>query len=258
LRIVLNADDFGLDADTVRATIACFEAGQLTSASLMPGMPAFDEAVSFARAHPEFSYGVHLTFVGGGDERSSAPPAEIPALVDADGRFPATNPVRAKALLRRLPEDQIEREVGAQVEAVRDRGIPVSHVDSHRHLHKYAPFRAALARALPRLGIERVRNVQDLYVRRPLLSPTFLFGKAWRRALMRRFTTTDHFYMPRWGGDPDWTPILASLPRDGTLEVGSHPGREEGWRDAERRALEAFAQAAAAQGHELVPWTAIG
>ena len=111
MRIVLTADDFGLDADTVRATIACFEAGQLTSASLMPGMPAFDEAVAFATAHPEFSYGVHLTFVGGGDERSSAPPAEIPALVDEHGRFPATAPGRVKALLHRLPQDQIEREV---------------------------------------------------------------------------------------------------------------------------------------------------
>ena len=53
-----------------------------------------------------------------------------------------------------------------------DAGVPVSHVDSHRHLHKYGPFAGALRRVLPGLGIERVRNVQDVYLRRRLLSPT--------------------------------------------------------------------------------------
>ena len=83
--IVLHADDFGASADTVRATIECFE-GALTSASIMPAMPATAEAVEFARAHPDLDVGVHLTFVGEGDERPLSPPEEIPGLVDEHGR----------------------------------------------------------------------------------------------------------------------------------------------------------------------------
>jgi predicted glycoside hydrolase/deacetylase ChbG (UPF0249 family) len=260
MRIVLNADDFGFSADTVDATIACFEQGVLTSASLMSGMPATEQALDFARAHPEFSYGVHLTFVGDGAEHSAAPSAEVPELVDATGRFPSTNVVRLRALLGRLPQSQIEREVEAQVESVRNRGVNVSHVDSHRHLHKYGPFRSALGSVLPRLGIQRVRNIQDVYLRRPLRSPTYWFGGVWRRRLMPLFTTTDHFYMATSTRETDWTPLLdalAALSSTATLEVGAHPGYDEHWRAVERTAVSAFARAAVERGHTLVPWTEI-
>jgi predicted glycoside hydrolase/deacetylase ChbG (UPF0249 family) len=258
VRIVLNADDFGFSADTVRATIECFEQGELTSASLMAGMPATEDAIAFALSRPEFSYGVHLTFVGDGTERAAASPEEVSALVaDADGHLPPTNVVRLRALLRRLPQTQIEREVVAQISAIRDRGVSISHIDSHRHLHKYKPFREALVRVLPGLGIERVRNVQDVYLRRPLTSPTYWFGRAWRRELMRAFTTTQHFYMPTSTADTDWIGVLSALPRAETLEVGVHPGYAEPWRVGERDSLGAFAAAAIAQGHELVPWTSI-
>ena len=40
MRIIINADDFGMDEDTVRATIECLEAGALTGATIMPNMPA--------------------------------------------------------------------------------------------------------------------------------------------------------------------------------------------------------------------------
>ena len=40
MRLVLNADDFGYSDDTVEATIECFACGALTSATIMPAMPA--------------------------------------------------------------------------------------------------------------------------------------------------------------------------------------------------------------------------
>jgi predicted glycoside hydrolase/deacetylase ChbG (UPF0249 family) len=261
VRIILNADDFGFSQDTVRATIECFERGALTSATIMPNMPASPEALEFARRHPEHTYGVHLTFVGDGFEQPVSRPDEIPALVDARGRLPTTNRARARALFRLQPVDQIEREVAAQIRAVRDGGVAVTHVDSHRHLHKFAPFRLALRRTLPRFGISRVRNVQDVYLRRPLTSPTFWLGHMWRRSLMREFDTTDHFYMPASAGDESWQeliPWISAQPQSRTLEVGVHPGFEEDWRDHERRSTESFAQGAASQGHTLVDWRDIG
>jgi predicted glycoside hydrolase/deacetylase ChbG (UPF0249 family) len=260
VRIVVNADDFGLSQDTVRATIECFEQGVLTSASIMATMEATDEAIGFARAHPEFSFGVHLTFVGDGSERACSDPADVRHLVDAEGRLAPTNRVRLRAALRRIPVSEIAQETAAQVSAVQDAGVRVSHVDSHRHLHKYALFREGLERALPQLGVSRVRNVQDVYVRRPLLSPTRLFGGSWRRRLMQSFTTTDHFYMPASTGDASWESVwsrLESLPPDATVEVGVHPGYD-GWRNDERVAVAAFAGEARRRGHDLVPWHAIG
>src|ERR671922_2946900 len=85
VRIVVNADDFGASTETVAATIDSFEAGSLTSATIMPTMPAAEQALAFARGRPDWSFGVHLTFVGNGDERCAADPAAVRALVDEAG-----------------------------------------------------------------------------------------------------------------------------------------------------------------------------
>ena len=259
MRIVVNADDFGASVETVAATIECFERGALTSATIMPTMPAADEALAYARDRPDKSFGVHLTFVGKGEERCAAAPGDIPGLVDDGGRFPPATPVRLRALLRRLPVAQLEREIVAQLSLVRSSGVEISHVDSHRHLHKLAPFQAALRSVLPRFGIERVRTVQDVYLRRPLLGATYWLGSFWRRPLRRSFRTTDHFYMPASTGDLGWADDLLGRVGDlpgATLEVGVHPGFE-GWRDDERRSATSLSARAGELGHELVTWREI-
>jgi predicted glycoside hydrolase/deacetylase ChbG (UPF0249 family) len=255
--VVLNADDFGSSSDTVRATIDCFDAGVLTSATIMPGMPSTEEALAFARTRPDLSFGVHLTLTGDGTERPIA--NDVPELTRPDGTLLPTRTMRLRALAHRLPLDQLERELTAQIELVRQAGVPVSHVDSHRHLHKLGSVRTALARVLPRLGIRRVRNVQDVYLGRPLTSPTYWLGPLWRRQVMRVASTTTHFYMPTGTGDVEWDRGLLERVSalSGSLEVGVHPGTVDEWRAAEARAVAAFAAGARERGHRLVPWTEI-
>ncbi|MCS6914168.1 MAG: ChbG/HpnK family deacetylase [Myxococcales bacterium] len=256
MRIILNADDFGHSVATVQATIDCFAQGALSSASIMPRMPATQQALAFARAHPEWSFGVHLTFVTDDEERPLLPPARLPHLCRPDGRFRSSNQVRLLGLLRRIPPDEIAREMEAQLAFVRDHGVPISHVDSHGHTHKFAPFRQALEQVLPRFSVRRVRNVQDLYLRRPLRSPTFWLGPMWRRALMARFVTTDQFFMPTSAGDVAWAEPLLRAARGPTLEVGVHPGPDGGepFRAAERRELLHLAALLRGSGHTIISW----
>ena len=235
MRLILHADDFGSSSDTVRATIECFEQGALTSASIMPGMPATAQATEFARAHPELDFGVHLTFVGGRG-RTSALGAE---------RDPGARPSRRETSARRASSGsgrfctasrstRSSSELVRQVEAVRDAGVEITHVDSHRHMHKLPSFRQALERALPRLGIRRVRAVQDVYLSRPLGSPTYWLGPRWARRLARAFSTTDHFYMPTSRGRHE---LGASARRDRPPSRRTDDGGRafipgfESWRD---------------------------
>lgn len=251
--LIVNADDFGMDAETVEATIECFQRGALTSATIMPNMAATDEAVAFARRHPQFSFGVHLTFAGRGEERPVSDPAAVPTLITADGLFPSSRSVRLRALARRIAVDQIGREVEAQIGRVRDAGVAISHVDSHFHIHKFGPFLAALEQVLPRFGIRRVRTAQDWYITRQYRSPTYWYGAVWKHRIQRRFDTTDHFFMPTNVADAEGIDSLIPRMAVGTLEVGGHPGRTS-WRDAERRALERLSAGASAAGHRLVSW----
>jgi predicted glycoside hydrolase/deacetylase ChbG (UPF0249 family) len=257
VRIILNADDFGLSDDTVVATVDAFEAGLLSSATIMPASPATERACAFARSRPEFSFGVHLTLVGDGDERPVSSPEDVPGLVDRAGQLHRTNNLRLRALFGAVDEEQVAREVQAQVEHVQSQGVAVSHVDSHRHLHKYGPILRGLTRGLSHVGLTRVRAVQDLYLRKPLVSVTRVLGSRWRRNVAERFATTDHFYMPATAGDTDWRallPLLSELPVRATLEIGVHPGQIEEWRRAERKGLAAFVPAALAEGHAVATW----
>jgi len=254
--VILAADDFGLSAHTVERTVAAFEAGALTSASIMANVPETEAAAAWAAAHPEHSFGVHLCFSTDDVERPVLAPSDIPDLVDAQGRFLASNTMRKRGLLNRLPVDQIAREMAAQIARVRDLGVALSYVDSHGHLHKFAPFRRALAEVLPRFGIRRVRTAQNVYLRRPLKSPTYWLGPGWSRAIAWDFVTTEHFYMPASTGDVDWAaPVLARLCRlDGVAEVGVHPGLDVAWRENDDRGAHAFAEAARAAGVALIGW----
>ena len=236
LQLIVNADDFGQSDDTVEATIECFEAGALTSASVIPGMPATERAVEFARAHAELGFGVHLTLCAEPLWRPVSDPALVPSLVRPDGTLLSTREVRVKALAGRLATDELEREIDAQIRLVAEAGVPVWHVDSHRHLHKLAAVRKALERVLPRHGIRRVRAVQDVYVRRALGSPTYWLGRSWRRSVRRAFETSEHFFMPSKDDEPWARPLAAVIDgmEAGSLEVGVHPGRAEAWRDRDR------------------------
>jgi chitin disaccharide deacetylase len=254
--ILINADDFGLSDETVEATIECFERGALTSATIMPGMPATARALAYARSHPELAFGAHLTFVRNPLEQPLSTPDAVPSLVNAHGKLLQARVVRRRALLRRLPVSELEHEMEAQFAVLRDAGVPLSHVDSHRHLHKFAPFREALTH----LGIRRVRAVQDVWLRRPATSPTYWLGSRWRRRLAERFVTTDHFFMAGVSDEP-WNTTLLDKIEDlpgATLEIGVHPGRTDLWRQRDLTAVAAFAAAARERGHRLVSWATFG
>ena len=71
----------------------------------------------------------------------------MPDLTRPDGSFLPSRTMRLRALAP-AAADRLERELTAQIELVRGSGVPVSHVDSHRHLHKLGSVQAALARVL--------------------------------------------------------------------------------------------------------------
>lgn len=256
MRIITNADDFGMDEDTVRATIECLEAGALTSATIMPSMPGTALAAEYAKAHPEKSFGAHLTYVTDTVEAPLCDAATLPTLASPDGKFLESQTTRLNAMRNRIAVEEIERETAAQLQRLVDLGVRLSHVDSHGHLHKFRPFREALANVLPRFGITRVRNVQNVYLKKPFKSPTFWLGRWWRARIMKRFDTTADFFMPQSESlDTSWTTRLLERPaRAATMEVGVHPGYREPWRDAERRAITEFAAQARRAGHALIGW----
>ncbi len=201
----------------------------MSSATMMPNMPAFARAAAFAREHPEFSYGLHLCLT---DERPVSDPAAIPTLVAPDGCFWKTAEFFQRALTGRIAGADIRREALAQLTRMQERGLTVRHLDAHGHVHKAALVPCALHRVLGASGIATVRRTQNLFYKRPRLSRRCfnLVANTFIRLLGR---TTDYFLMVAGTLDESdtcwWERCLEWLP-EGVTEIGIHPGWDEPWR----------------------------
>lgn len=260
MRVILHADDFGYDKDTTCATIELLECGALTSATIMPTMPAAEEAIAYAAAHKQFSFGVHLTYVDG------LKPALLKkgsTLLDAKGLFYPSNDVRKKAIKLALKKEDIVEESLAQIEIVRKGGVEISHLDSHGHLHKFPSFLLALSEIKKCIGIERVRRVQNVFITKPGFSPTTILNKCFDWSIAHSSRTTDYFYMSANNLDTNWADAIIAqmdcLPQNATMEIGVHPGHadseDERWRIAEYRDVMDFAEKIRKQGkHQIITW----
>ena len=230
-RIIVNADDFGLNDHTVEWTIKGFECGALTSATIMAGMPATDKAVEYAKAHPQFSFGVHFYLV---DETPMCKPEEIPSMIDPKtGKLWQTRKFILRNFAGLIKVEDLKREMRAQYLAIKNVGVPISHVDGHGHNHRLPQSIKALAELKDELGFTKVRRCQDLSVvggKLGLLS-RLINGPMQKRLADGGFVMTDHFLMNAGHtSDSKWfSKALEGLP-EGVTEIGVHPGIDEAWR----------------------------
>ena len=136
--LVVHADDLGIDPSVTAGAIRAWRDGILTSASVLPSGPDWEDSSEALRAAPGLDLGVHLSVCEG---HSVLPRSEVPSLVDADGRFPSSlATVLRRGLLGRIRADELRAEWGAQIERALQAGHRISHLDGHKHLHLFPPF----------------------------------------------------------------------------------------------------------------------
>lgn len=196
--LIVNADDFGLNPAANAGIIECHRAGSVTSTTLMANGPAFEEAVALARENPALGVGLHFNLSWG---RPVCDTGQVPDLVDSEGCFHSREVLLRRSLAAGLPDEQIERELEAQLGRLRNHGIDVTHIDSHQHVHAFRPVFAAVAALCQR---------ESLPMRVPWVAPEQGTGlkrrlrRAVLAALLRRSVT-------RWQGRVRWNDGLGSV-----------------------------------------------
>jgi chitin disaccharide deacetylase len=222
--LIVTADDFGLHVAVNRAVEQATREGVLTAASLMVGAPAAADAVQRARDLPGLAVGLHLVLADGW---SVLPQRSIPALVDAEGRF-GNNMVRDGVRFFALPavRRQLEAEIRAQFQAFADTGLPLDHVNAHKHFHLHPTLLDMLLRIGEEFGVPAVRLPRE-----PawgLLSPWVAIMR--RRLRAARMAHNDYVFGMSGSGSMDEArllEILAKLP-DGVTEIYLHPADQSG------------------------------
>jgi hopanoid biosynthesis associated protein HpnK len=175
-RLIVNADDFGRSRSINDAVIRAHKEGILTTASLMVNEPAFEEAVTLAKANPALGVGLHLTLLCG---HSSLAAEQIPGLVNGNREF-TNNPGGAgfRYFFRRELRKQLRAEIHAQFQKFRDTGLPLDHVNGHLHLHLHPTIFSILMEDAAQLGIERLRLTFDPFLLNLRLASGHFFYRA--------------------------------------------------------------------------------
>jgi predicted glycoside hydrolase/deacetylase ChbG (UPF0249 family) len=159
-KLIVNADDFGLTAGVNRAIVETHSAGVVSAATLMANGAAFEDAVAAARSAPNLSVGCHVVLVDG---TPVSPPGALDTLLairsaEPENFYSSLSAFAARAMLGGFDRDQLVTEITAQIGKIQAAGLPVTHLDTHKHAHMFPEILTALLRAARICGVRAIRN----------------------------------------------------------------------------------------------------
>ena len=264
VRLIVNADDFGLTAGVNRAVAELNAAGVLTSTTLMARAMASDQAIELARTTPGLGVGCHVVLTDGEPVLAWE---RIPSLIDQKtGAFlPTLSGFLTRLFTGKINGTEIEAEVRAQIECLQTKGLKLTHIDTHKHTHMFPNVLRPVLRAARSCGVHAIRNPFEprWAIRATLGAPWLRLAQVsalrWLAPVCRRMIaeeglkTTDGTVAVAGTGILD-APTLRTMVQqmpEGTWELVTHPGyndadlarvrtRLRASRDVEREALQAL------------------
>ena len=229
-RLVITSDDFGASLAVNDGVERAHRDGVLSAASLMVTGDAADDAVARARAMPGLGVGLHLVLVEG---RPALPPERVSALVGADGRF-RTDMVRMAFRIFADPaaRRQLLAEVEAQFAAFAATGLPLDHVNAHKHFHLHPTIASAVLKVGPRYGMRAARAPVEprAVLRRVEPVAGIDIAAPWARLVQHRLrraglAVPNQVFGLAWTGAVTADRLAALIPHlpPGLTEIYAHP-----------------------------------
>lgn len=186
-KVIINADDFGLNCSCTKAICQAFEEGLITDTTMVANGEAFDEALAAIEKYGlQSKAGIHFNLT------ECKPITEeiqkSPSFVN-DGAFHGK--INRTKSLSKEEESAVYKEFSAQIERLEAAGIKVTHADSHHHIHT-CPFIAPIFfRVCKEHNITKIRlhrNIGDIPFYKKIVK------KAYNNRLRREgFKTTEYF-----------------------------------------------------------------
>jgi len=243
-KLIVNADDFGLDSGINSGIIQAYESGIVRSASLMSCGAAFQEAVELAKKHPGLGVGVHLSLNEGAPVAAQD---KISSLLLKDKKsFLGFNEYKKVFFgIRRINLDEVYLEFESQINKFHQAGLTPTHLDGHKHVHMIPGILCVVLELAVRFKIPCLRLPREPWLagypqrprywalsrladfnwlfkvrRYPIKSPDYCYG------------LTQSCYL----NQPSLVQVLKAVPI-GTNELICHPGLGQKNRERELEAL---------------------
>ena len=213
--LIINADDLGRDEAHNAGIVSCFTKGWCSSTTLLANMPLTDAALRIVREHGwQDRVGVHLNLTQGrplsDDIRACG------RFCDADGSFRP----RARRNWHLDPSERaaVAGELRAQIARCRAAGIPLTHADSHNHIHEEWGVLTVVIEVLRKAGIPALRLARNIG------ACTSRAKSVYRKLINHRIAAAGLARVERFGRQDDFQYELEHRPeRLGSCEVMIHP-----------------------------------
>jgi len=155
MKLIMNADDFGLSESVNLGIVACLEAGVVKSTTVMMNQKGTDHAIALYQQGLVPEVGLHFTVTAG---RPLSPLHQVSSLVDEQGYFIDRATLMTK---HDVCEKEVYRELKAQYRAAIDAGFAINHIDTHHFAGVFAPLKQAFIRFANEVDIP-VRRVDSV------------------------------------------------------------------------------------------------
>ncbi len=142
--LIINADDLGISPEVNRGIVVAYERGVVTDSSLLIRGPYVRQAVEMIKQEPSFQVGIHI---------------DLDPLLGWES--PGIERLPRQKLLAMMTEPEfikkIKQEIDKQITAFLEEGLIPSHIDTHHHVHGFAPIFESLVEAMSRHNIKAIR-----------------------------------------------------------------------------------------------------
>jgi chitin disaccharide deacetylase len=236
-QLIINADDLGADHARNEGIFEAMAAGAVTAASILVNGPAFPEVLHriSTAAFDHISFGVHLNLTEG----TPLTPG-LASITGPDGCFCGKAEAHRRLMMKgeAMLDKEIRQEFSAQVQALRNAGVRIDHIDGHQHIHIFPAVIDATISAGGDFGISWIRIPEEPFPLgfmdrsgQGLRSEAGMFCRLAAAARIRirksALRMTDHFrglYLKGRMSPKGLEEALRALP-PGLTELMVHPGK---------------------------------
>jgi predicted glycoside hydrolase/deacetylase ChbG (UPF0249 family) len=230
IRLVVNADDFGMTPEISQGIIRAHREGCVTSTSVLGNCTDLAGARAALAQAPDLGVGVHLALVGG---PPVSPAGEVASLLGSDGQLLSRPREFLKSWMKgTIQAAHVQIEIDNQIARIVDAGLRPDHLDTHHHMGFLPVIGQAIETAARRHRIRGIRiaverpNMAWVTEPRRGLEAGLLSGLSW---LTRRQMGALRHGPQSWGfvesGQLDEVRILEIIGRlgPGVHELICHP-----------------------------------
>jgi len=215
-KLIINADDFGLNSEVNSAIMTAMELNLCTDTTLLVNFEDSAQAAALAISNKRINnVGIHFNLTEGYPLTNKI--KNEMRFCNSKGVFHFKKKTRI-IYLSKTERIAVYEELKSQIKLCRNLGIPISHADSHNHIHEEP--------GLFHLFIEIVKQEKIPFLRiTNNLGKTSFINKFYRNSYNRllncsKLAGTDYF-----GSIANLTNYEKKIPEGSIIELMIHPGR---------------------------------